>query len=76
MLPGHRERGMAQRYEYTFVRMGRGWFGVKRAALDDYQDVVRQYARDGWRLVQVLAPGVGVYGETKYLDLIFEREVQ
>jgi hypothetical protein len=35
---------------------------------------VHQHARDGWRLVQVFAPGVAAFGAAKYYELIFERE--
>ena len=65
-------------YEYKFVRLGeyRGsaLFGVKDKARKGYEDVVRQHARDGWRLVQIFAPGVAAFGAAKYYELIFERE--
>lgn len=64
---------MAQRYEYKFVRLGEGWFRVKKWAISDYPDVIQQYAREGWRLVQIFGPGTGSYGRTKYVELIFER---
>ncbi|MCP5519172.1 MAG: DUF4177 domain-containing protein [Verrucomicrobiales bacterium] len=64
---------METRYEYKHVRMGEGWFGVRKQALDEYPRVVEEHARDGWRLVQVFAPGVGPYGKATYLELIFER---
>lgn len=63
------------RYEYKFVRLGEGWMGVRRDARDDYQDEIHQHAREGWRLVQVFAPGIGAYGAAKYYELILEREV-
>jgi hypothetical protein len=67
---------LSQKYEYHFVRFGEGFWGLRRKAPDEYQDVVHEYARQGWRLVQVFAPGVGVYGAATHFDLIFEREVQ
>ena len=63
------------RYEYKFVRLGEGWIGAKREAREEYQEQVHQHAREGWRLVQVFAPGVGAYGVAKYYELILEREV-
>lgn len=63
----------ARRFEYEFVRLGEGWASAKRAARQEYQEVVQRYAAQGWRLVQVFAPGVGVYGTAKYFELIFER---
>ena len=69
---------MGTTYEYKFVRLGdyRGsaWFGVSDKARNDYEDVVHVQARDGWRLVQIFAPGVATFGAAKYYELIFERE--
>lgn len=68
-----------QRYEYKFVRLGenRGSavFGVSGKARKTYEDTVQEHARDGWRLVQIFAPGVAGFGAAKYYELIFEREV-
>ena len=66
---------MNQKYEYKFVRLGKGWFCVKRSAIDQYQQVVTEHAQQGWRLVQVFAPSVGSYGLAKYFELIFERQL-
>ena len=66
---------MNQRYEYKFVRMGEGWMGVRKSAKTEYQDVVKDHARQGWRLVQVFAPSIGGYGMSKYYELILERPV-
>ena len=68
-------------YEYKFVRLGEGRtsavFGVADAARkpEAYQAVVQQHAQDGWRLVQIFAPGVAAFGAAKYYELIFEREL-
>jgi hypothetical protein len=66
---------MKQTYEYKFVRLGEGWLGAKRTAGLEYQEQIRQHAQDGWRLVQVFAPGTGAYGMAKYYELILEREL-
>lgn len=65
---------MERRYEYKFVRLGEGWVGVRKEARESYQQVVHDHAHEGWRLVQVFAPGTGAYGVAKYFELIFERE--
>ena len=69
---------METTYEYKFVRLGeyRGsaWFGVSDKARGAYEEVVHEHARDGWRLVQIFAPGVAAFGAAKYYELIFERE--
>jgi hypothetical protein len=73
--PGSR---LGKQFEYRFVRLGeyRGsaLFGVRDRARDAYQDVVHEQARDGWRLVQIFAPGTAAFGASRYYDLIFERE--
>ena len=66
--------------EYDFVRIGEGrvsaLFGPEAKARHDYQAVVHERARDGWRLVQIFAPGVAAFGAAKYYELIFEREAR
>ena len=64
---------MASNFEYKFVRLGEGFFGVRREARDTYQDVIAQHARDGWRLVQIFAPGIAGHGAAKYYEIILER---
>jgi hypothetical protein len=57
-----------EKYRYEFVRLE----GRRR---EEYQETIRQYAGEGWRLVQVLAPGAGgLWGSASYVELIFERE--
>lgn len=69
---------MGQLYEYKFVRLGEyagsALFGVSDKARNAYEDVVYEHARDGWRLVQIFAPGVAAFGAARYYELIFERE--
>ena len=64
------------KYEYKFVRLGEGWFSVKKWARDEYPEVVAQHAKEGWRFIQIFAPGTGSSGMAKYIELIFEREIQ
>ena len=65
---------MAKKYEYKFVRLGEGIMGVRKSARENYQQVIHEHAEDGWRLVQIFAPGTGGYGAAKYYEIIFERE--
>jgi len=44
--------------------------------IGQYQQVIQDHARDGWRLVQVFAPGMGAYGAAKYFEIILERELE
>ena len=65
-------------YEYKFVRIGESRlsavFGVQDRARKTYETVIEEHARDGWRLVQIFAPGVAAFGAAKYYELILERE--
>lgn len=65
---------MRQRYEYEFVRLGEGILAVRKSGKRTYKDVIDKYVKEGWRLVQIFAPGIGGYGAAKYYELIFERE--
>ena len=66
-------------YEYKFVRTGEGrtsaLFGTQEKARNAYEAIVHEHARDGWRLVQIFAPGVAAFGAARYYELIFEREL-
>ncbi len=65
-------------FEYKFVRIGESRlsavFGVQDRARKTYETVIQEHARDGWRLVQIFAPGVAAFGAAKYYELILERE--
>ena len=65
-------------YEYKFVRIGEyagsALFGVRDRDRNAYEGIVHEHARDGWRLVQIFAPGVAAFGAAKYYELILERE--
>ncbi|MFO6495629.1 MULTISPECIES: DUF4177 domain-containing protein [Bacillus] len=41
---------------------------------EDYREVIREYAREGWRFVQIFAPATSGYGIASYFELIFERD--
>jgi hypothetical protein len=69
---------MSTAYEYKFVRIGQyrgsALFGVQDKAREAYQVLVHEHAAQGWRLVQIFAPGIAAFGASKYYELIFERE--
>lgn len=67
---------VAPKYEYKFVRLGEGYFAARKQAEQGYQEEVHRQAAEGWRLVQIFAPGMGVYGATKYYELVLERELK
>jgi hypothetical protein len=56
-------------FQYEFVRLQ----GKQRQA---YQELIRQYAAEGWRLVQIFAPGAGgLWASADYIELIFEQKI-
>jgi hypothetical protein len=60
-------------YEYKFVRVeAKGTF--KLEPKEDYESMVNNYARQGWRLMQVLTPATRGYGTIGYYEFIFERQ--
>lgn len=60
---------MPQRYEYKFVRVDKG------TREQEYRQVVDDHAREGWRLVQILAPGAGgIWASPNFVEVILERE--
>ena len=64
-------------YEYKFVRGDVG--GVfTRKPTSDHHLLIEQYAKDGWRLVQIFAPAVSASagGVPDYFELIFEKETE
>jgi hypothetical protein len=73
---------MSASYEYKFVRLEQDkiwWTSTVTPAIharEGYQDTVHQHAREGWRLVQIFAPGLGFEGAAAYFELIFERSSQ
>jgi hypothetical protein len=65
---------VTRQFEYKFIRLGEGLLGVRKEAKATYQDAIQQHAREGWRLVQIFAPGTGAYGAAKFYEIILERE--
>jgi hypothetical protein len=68
-----------QQYEYKFVRLAThdDWLTGERlssSTLSGYQEVVQHHASEGWRLVQIFAPGIGTSGQPPYFELILERQ--
>ena len=59
---------MRQKYEYKFVRLD--------AHASEYHRVTQEQASEGWRLVQIFAPGAGgLWTRENFCEVIFEREI-
>lgn len=65
-----------QEFEYKFIRMKGNFFGSMKQPEAEYQNVVHEHAKQGWRLVQIFAPGIGGYGASTFYELILERRIQ
>jgi hypothetical protein len=61
-------------YEYKFVKVELSSWGLVAKPKEDYHEIVYQYARDGWRLMQIFAPPVYGNGSARYFELVFERK--
>ena len=60
-------------YEYKFVKVK--FSGFKLKPEEDYQVMVNNYAREGWRLIQILTPPTVGYGTMGYYEFVFERQI-
>ncbi len=59
-------------YEYKFVKVKLSTF--KLEPKENYQAMVNDYAKDGWRLMQILTPPTVGYGTIGYYEFVFERQ--
>jgi Domain of unknown function (DUF4177) len=66
-----------QEFEYKFVRLEFSPFiQSPKSAEAEYQNVIQEHAKKGWRLVQIFAPGIGGNGYAKYYEIVLERRFQ
>ncbi|WP_166242672.1 DUF4177 domain-containing protein [Paenibacillus turpanensis] len=59
-------------YEYIFVETSLGGFFTEAT----YQETITEYAKQGWRLVQVLPTNYNGHGKPTGYEIIFEKPVQ
>lgn len=58
-------------YEYMFVQTFLGGFFSSAT----HQETIQEYAKQGWRLVQVLPTHYNGHGKPTHYEIIFERPV-
>ncbi|WBW95363.1 DUF4177 domain-containing protein [Oceanirhabdus sp. W0125-5] len=63
-----------QEYEYRFIKVDLTTFATLKPK-ENYHGIIEEHARDGWRLVQIFSPAVGVGGFSKYFEIILERPI-
>jgi len=62
-------------YKYEFVRVELKSGFVKKKPKKDYQEIIKAYAKKGWRFKQIFDPGTSAYGSASYFEIIFEKEI-
>lgn len=60
-------------FEYKFVEVKLSNQFLSKKPKEDYQEIIRQHAAEGWRLVQIFAPAIEGYGTAASYELIFEK---
>ena len=60
-------------YEYKFIKIEFTKLSSKPKL--NYQDVIRENAKDGWKFIQLIAPELATsgIGTASYYELVFER---
>ncbi|ENQ3079242.1 MULTISPECIES: DUF4177 domain-containing protein [Bacillus] len=61
-------------YEYKFVKIELKSGLMASKPKEDYQTIITEHAKEGWRFVQIFAPSTVGYGSSAYFELIFERK--
>jgi hypothetical protein len=61
-------------YEYKFIKVElRKGVYVIRKPKEDYHEIIKENAIEGWRFVQIFAPSTLSGGISEYFELIFEK---
>jgi hypothetical protein len=60
-------------YEYKFVELGQK--GFYSSIVNPYEDIIKDHAKEGWRLVQILATEYMRNGTPSDYRIIFERPI-
>ncbi|TVQ82812.1 MAG: DUF4177 domain-containing protein [Bacteroidetes bacterium] len=62
-------------YEYKFINIKTEVTAFKGLKTEkNYQQVIEEHAKEGWRLVQVFAPSLEGFGHAGYFEVILERK--
>ncbi|MDC2863081.1 DUF4177 domain-containing protein [Bacillus sp. BP-3] len=61
-------------YEYKFVKVELKSGLMASKPKEDYQTIITEHAKEGWRFVQIFAPSTAGTGSAAYFELIFERK--
>jgi len=63
-------------FEYKFVKIE--FKKISGKPKEDYREVIKSHAEQGWRFVQIFSPDFATSGVAmgSYFELIFERPLQ
>lgn len=61
-------------YDYKFIKLDYQAFWKTKKV--DYQAIIKEHAKDGWRLVQIFTPPSGMNESLNYIELILEKEIE
>lgn len=62
--------------EYTFKKIGlKGVAGIHQKP-EDYHEIIHQYAKEEWELLQIFSPPISFYGGASFIELIFSRSLK
>jgi len=59
-------------YRYEIIRVEMKGFISKRPK-EDYREIIKEKAKEGWRLKQLFAPAIQDTGAASFIDIIFEK---
>jgi hypothetical protein len=66
-----------KKYEYKFIRFKGSFVWAPLRTPKEYQSIIEEHGKDGWRLVQIFTALSGAfYATVVYYEIIFEREVE
>jgi hypothetical protein len=59
-------------YKYEFIKVKLKGI-LKYSPKNDYHEIIRSYANEGWRLIQIFSPPIIGNGRAEYFELIFKK---
>ncbi len=62
-------------YRYEIIRIEIKGLITSRPK-EDYREIIKEKAKEGWRLKQLFAPAIEGAGAAPYIDLIFEKKTE
>ena len=67
-----------KKFQYKTIEMKlktKGFFGFGQKEAVGFEETLNREGSDGWKYVDTLT-GMGVYGESTHIKLIFEKEIE